>query len=228
MMTSDPTGPGATAANAETTVLVADDHELFLEGLSLLVETLPGCRVVGSARDGREAVDLAKELQPRVVLMDVRMPGLGGPEATAAILANDPRAAVVMVTMFVDDESVFHALRAGAKGYVPKWSSKDELGRAIAAAANGEALFDQAIALRFRRYFSDPGARGAVPFADLTSREREVLALLARGLSNAEIASSLHVSSKTARNHVSNVLGKLNATTRRDAARWAQEAGLGT
>ncbi|MBX3139210.1 MAG: response regulator transcription factor [Trueperaceae bacterium] len=216
-------GPDATVP---VTVLVADDHELFLEGLSLLVAAMPGCEVVGTAHDGAQAVELAKRLSPRVVLMDARMPRLSGPEAIAHLVAELPGTAVVMVTMFADDELVFHAMRAGAKGYVLKGASKAELERAIMAAANGEALFDHDIVERFSRYFAAGAASGALPF-DLTPREREVLALLARGLRNPALARELRVTTKTVRNHVSNVIGKLGVSTRQEAAAKAREAGLG-
>ncbi len=209
-------------------VLLADDHELFAEGLALLVASMPGFEVVGVARDGLEAVALGRSLQPDVVLMDARMPGLSGVEATARLLTSRPRTAVVMLTMFEDDESVFHALRAGALGYVVKGASLAELRRAIEAAAAGEALLGQAVAARMGHYFSVPTGRAVrLPFSDLTEREREVLELLAGGLSNVEIARRLHVSAKTARNHVSNVLGKLGVSTRVEAALKAKESGLG-
>lgn len=210
------------------TVLIADDHELILEGMALLVGTMPSCQVVGLAHDGQEVVALATELQPQVILMDARMPGLSGAEATARILAERPDTAVVMVTMFVDDDSVFHALRAGARGYILKGATKAELERAITAAANGEALFDEEVVGRFSHYFAATDVSGgARPFPELTPREREVLALLAQGLKNHEIARHLQVTVKTVRNHVSNVLGKLGAEDRREAAVRAREAGMG-
>lgn len=217
----------ANETNKVVTVLVADDHELFLEGLAALVSTMPSCRVVGAAHDGQEAVGLAKKLKPQVVLMDARMPGLSGTEAAARIVAELPSTAVVMVTMFADDESVFQALRAGASGYVLKGATKAELERAITAAANGEAHFGHDIIKRFSHYFAAPYDAGrAQPFPDLTIREREVLTLLAQGLTNVEIARQLQVTAKTARNHVSNVLGKLGAADRGDAAQRAREAGM--
>ena len=212
---------------ATVSVLVADDHELFLEGLALLVASMPGYEVVGVAHDGYEAVDLARRLKPDVVLMDARMPGLSGAEATERLLAVHPEVAVVMVTMFADDESLFHALRAGATGYVVKGASLAELRRAIEAAANGEALLGQAVANRLGHYFTGGlGMGGALPFSELTAREREVLGLLAQGMTNAEIARRLDVTVKTARNHVSNVLGKLGVSTRSEAGLKAREAGL--
>lgn len=224
-----PARPGAraseTGAAAPVTVLVADDHELFLEGLALLVAAMDGCEVVGMAHDGAQAVELAKRLGPRVVLMDARMPRLSGPEAITRLVAELPGTAVVMVTMFADDELVFHAMRAGAKGYVLKGASKAELERAIMAAANGEALFDHDIVERFSRYFAGDPMGGTLPF-DLTPREREVLTLLARGLSNPAMARELQVTTKTVRNHVSNVIGKLGVGTRQEAAAKAREAGV--
>lgn len=211
-----------------TRVLVADDHELFLEGLALLVATLPSCEVVGMAHDGSEAVVLAESLDPQVILMDARMPGLSGVEAAGRILTNDPTAAIIMVTMFADDETVFRAMKAGAKGYVLKGGSKAELERAIMAAANGEALFDPNVVQRFSRYFSAASVSGgALPFPELTKRERDVLALIAEGLNNAEIARHLQVTSKTVRNHVSTILGKLEVSDRRAAAQRARDAGIG-
>jgi DNA-binding NarL/FixJ family response regulator len=188
---------------------------------------MPGYEVVGVAHDGFEAVELARRFKPDVVLMDARMPGLSGAEATARVLAVHPHAAVVMVTMFADDESLFHALRAGATGYVVKGASLAELRRAIEAAANGEAFLGQGVASRIGRYFSaGTPSTGAQPFADLTRREHEVLDLLAEGMTNGEIARRLEVTVKTARNHVSNVLGKLGARTRTEAALKAREAHL--
>lgn len=208
-------------------VLVADDHELFVEGLALLVGTMPGYTVVGVAHDGFEAVELARRFRPDVVLMDARMPGLSGAEATARLLAVNPHTAVVMVTMFADDESLVHALRAGATGYVEKGASLAELRRAIEAAANGEAFLGQGVAGRIGRYLAAGATAPASPqFADLTRREHEVLALLAQGMTNSEIARRLDVTAKTARNHVSNVLGKLGVRTRTEAALKAKEAHL--
>lgn len=218
----------APPAPRQTTVLVVDDHELFVEGLALLVATVPSCRVVGVAHDGQQAVEMARELKPQVILMDARLPGLSGAEATARILADRPETAVVIVSMFADDDSVFRALRAGARGYVLKGATKAELGRAIEAAANGEAFFGHAVVERFRYFFSAPtSSAGALPFPDLTPREREVLTLVARDLHNAEIARRLQVTPKTVRNHVSNILGKLAVPSRNDAARQARAAGLG-
>lgn len=220
--------PSSQVERGTVSVLIADDHELILEGLALLVGTMPACQVVGVAHSGQEAAALALELRPRVVLMDARMPGLSGTEAAARILAEQPDAAVVMVTMFVDDHSVLCALRAGAKGYVLKGASKAELERAIVAAANGEALFDEAVVERFSRYFTATDVSGsAQPFPELTPREREVLSLLAQGLKNREIARQLEITVKTARNHVSNVLGKLGVQSRTEATLRARAAGMG-
>ncbi len=210
----------------QTRVLIADDHEMFAGGLALLVASMPGHKVVGVAHDGPEAVELALRLTPHVVLMDARMPGLSGAEATARIMNQLPETAVVMITMYPDDASLMHALRAGAMGFVSKSASVAELRRAIEAAANSEALLGQAVASHLGRYLSAGAEQSSLKPFDLTRREREVLGLLSQGLSNWEIARRLEVSVKTARNHVSSVLGKLEVSTRTEAALKAREAGL--
>lgn len=209
-------------------VLIADDHRLFLEGLDALLSSLPGLEVVGRATTGTEAALRAAELHPDVILMDISMPGLSGLEATRQIVRASPRVAVLMVTMFDDDESVFAAMRAGARGYLLKGADRDELYRAVTAAARGEALFSPQIAARLMRFFAAP--RPDLPvnaFPDLTEREREVLGLIAAGRGNAAIARSLDITSKTVRNHVSNIFSKLQVADRAEAIARAKEAGWG-
>ncbi len=209
-------------------VLIADDHRLFLEGLKALLGSLEGFSVVGAATSGDEVIHQAKTLQPDVILMDIQMPGPSGLEATRRILAESPHIGILMVTMFDDDESVFTAMRAGARGYLLKGADGADLSRAVAAVARGEALFSPAIAARLMRFFSAP--RPDLPmnaFPDLTEREREVLGLIAAGRGNAEIARSLVISSKTVRNHVSNIFSKLQVADRAEAILKARQAGLG-
>ena len=211
-------------------VLVADDHALFREGMRGLLGSLHDTEVVGEASSGEEALQLAKELQPDVILMDIKMPGINGIEATRQILHTSPHVGVLMVTMFEDDDSVFAAMRAGAKGYLLKDSSGEQVMHAIRAVASGEAIFGPGIAQRLVSFFSSPSDPAVRPraFPELTEREEEVLSLVAQGKSNQEIAKELFLSLKTVRNHISNILLKLQVADRVQAAIRAREAGLGS
>ncbi len=209
-------------------VLVADDHPMFRDGLRSLLASTPDMEPVGAASGGEEAVALTAELQPDVVVMDVRMPGMDGIEAARRISRDSPRVRVLVVTMFEDDGTVFRAMRAGARGYVLKGANYVEMLRAIRAVGGGEAIFSPAIAERLVEYFA--GLRPAeMPqvFPELSDREREILDLIAQNLKNAEIARKLYLSPKTVRNHVSNILHKLQAADRTEAILRAREAGLG-
>lgn len=212
-------------------ILIADDHPLFRDGLRVLLESVSTMRVVGEATTGDDALRLATELQPDVVLMDVKMPGLNGIEATRRIVAGSPSITVLMVTMFEDDDSVFAAMRAGAKGYLLKGARQDEMLRAIHAVANGEAIFSPSIAQRVLQYFSAfnsaPPVEAAHLLPELTEREHAVLTLLADRCSNAEIAQRLFLSPKTVRNYVSNIFSKLQVADRAEAILAARAAGLG-
>ena len=208
-------------------ILIADDHPLFRDGMRGLLESVPDTEVVGEASSGDEVIALAAELQPDVILMDIKMPVVNGIEATRRILETSPHIGVLVVTMFEDDDSVFAAMRAGARGYLLKGANQAETLRAIRAVGNGEAIFGPAVAQRLLRFFSAPGPAARPPaFPDLTEREREVLALIARGLTNAEIAEHLVISLKTVRNHVSNILSKLQVADRAQAVLRAREAGF--
>ena len=209
-------------------VLVADDHPTFRRGLGALLESVDGMAVVGEAPDGEIAVAKTAELAPDVVVMDLAMPGLNGVEATRRITAAQPSVAVLVLSMLDEDESVFAAMRAGARGYVVKGSATDDVVRAIESVAHGDAVFGPAVASRVLSYLTRPlSARDPVLFPELSDREREVLELLARGLPNAEIARRLVLSPKTVRNHVSNVFAKLQVRDRTEAMLRAQRAGLG-
>lgn len=206
-------------------LLLADDHPMFRGGLRLVLEAGNEFDVAGEAADGDEAVAMAAELQPDIVVMDLQMPGVNGIDATRRITATSPHVAVLVLTMFDDDNSVFMAMRAGARGYVLKGAGDDEIVRAIRAVGNGEAIFGPAIARRVLGYFSGPMPAPAFP--ELTTREREVLDLVAEGRNNAEIARQLTVSIKTVRNHLSNIFSKLQVADRAQAIIRAREAGLG-
>ena len=209
-------------------VVLVDDHPVFRQGMRAVLDELDDIAVVAEAADGEEAVRVVSEHVPDVVLMDLRMPGVGGLEATARIAASHPEVKVLVLTMDEDDHSVFAALRAGARGYLLKESDGLVVHRSIRAVAAGEAVFGSGVATRVVAYFArPPSASGPLPFPDLTDREREVLALLAGGLDNTEIARRLYLSPKTVRNRVSDVLGKLHARSRAEAVALARDAGLG-
>jgi DNA-binding NarL/FixJ family response regulator len=205
-------------------VLVADDHPVFREGLAAVLGGLEDVEVVGAAADGAEAVALARELAPDVVVMDLHMPERSGIEATREIVAAGLPSAVLVLTMLEDDTSVLAALRAGARGYLVKGAGRDEIAAALRAVARGQAFLGAEVADRaLTRLSGDP----APPFPALTEREREVLDLVARGLTNAAIADRLVLSGKTVRNHVSNAILKIGAPDRAAAIVAAREAGLG-
>ena len=208
-------------------VLIADDHPLFRDGLASLLRSGQDTELAGAATTGPEAIELAGRVQPDVVMMDLRLPGLNGIEATRRIVAASPHVAVVVLTMLDDDDSVFAALRAGARGYLLKGADHEEIRRAVHAAAAGEAIFGTGLAARVLAYFAAGSAAVPSTFPQLTEREREVLELVAQGRSNAVIASRLRLSEKTIRNNVSNILVKLQVADRAQAIVRARDAGLG-
>jgi DNA-binding NarL/FixJ family response regulator len=208
-------------------ILIADDHKLFREGLRALFTSLPETTVVGDAATGGQAIELAASLQPDVILMDIQMPEINGIDATRRIVQTSPHIGVIMVTMFEDNDSVFAAMRAGARGYVLKGADQEEMLRTIHAVARGEALFGAAIAQRFKYFFTTSQPTTPPLFPDLTEREREVLDLIAQGWNNQEIAQRLVISLKTVRNHVSNIFSKLQVVDRAQAIVRARQAGMG-
>ena len=209
-------------------VLVADDHPLFRDGLRVMLESVDDFEVLGEAATGEEAVALAISLRADVVLMDVKMPGINGIEATRRVVQAHPEIQVLMLTMLEDDDSIFAALRAGARGYLLKGARRDEALRAIRAVANGEAIFGPGIAERLAQYFAVRRfSSTATPFPELTEREREILDLIAQGRTNAQIADHLVVSLKTVRNYVSSIFNKLQVADRAQAMDVARRKGLG-
>jgi DNA-binding NarL/FixJ family response regulator len=210
------------------TVLIADDHQFFRDGVRALLDGQPDMECVGEATTGEEAVRLATEEQPDVVLMDVQMPGMSGVEATRLIVSSSPQIRVLVVTMFEDDSLVFAAMRAGARGYLLKGARHEDMVRAIRAVGSGDAIFSPAIAAKLVEYFAAlQPSRPQQVFPELSSREREILALLARGHKNAEIAERLVISPKSVRNYVSNIISKLQVADRAQAILRAKDAGLG-
>jgi DNA-binding NarL/FixJ family response regulator len=208
-------------------VVVADDHPIVRDGLRALLASLPDVELVGEATTGREAVRSAVTDRPDVIVMDLRMPDLDGTTATAEICRVAPDVAVLVLTMLDDDDSVFAAMRAGARGYLVKGASQQEIVRAITAVAAGEAIFGPGVARRVLRFFASPPALAQPAFPELSPREREVLDLIAGGLSNAAIANRLGLSAKTVGNHTSAIFTKLQVAGRAEAIIRAREAGLG-
>ena len=208
-------------------VLIADDHPVFRFGLRTLLKADPMLSVVGEATTGEEAIAQVSQLAPDVILMDLNMPGMNGIEAIRQILADHPQVHILVLTMFDDDDSVFAAMRAGARGYLLKGAEGGETLQAIYVVSTGEAIFSPAIARRLMQYFGAPPlASPSQPFPDLTEREREVLALIAQGYTNQAIAERLVISPKTVRNHISSIFSKLEVTSRLEAIRRAKDAGM--
>jgi DNA-binding NarL/FixJ family response regulator len=211
-----------------TTIVLADDHPVVRQGMRAVLDATDDSQVLAEAMDGHEAVRVCVELRPDVVLMDLKMPGLHGIEATREVRRAAPGTAVVVLTMFDDDSTVFAALAAGASGYLLKGSDGAEITAAVRAAAAGQAVFGTALALRMRDWFAHPPAAASdEPFPELTGREREILDGVAAGLTNAEIGAKLYLSPKTVANNVTMILGKLHLAHRAEAIVRAREAGLG-
>lgn len=213
-------------------VLIADDHAFYREGVRAFLSNTTNIEVLGEAGNGDEAIAKANELTPNVILMDLKMPGMNGIEATRRIHETNSKIGILVLTMFDDDDSVFAAMRAGARGYLLKDADKDEVVRAIVAVERGEAIFSPAIAQRMIQYFS---AAPSVPstkkqpdeFSELTERELEILNLIAKGDNNNTIANKLSLSIKTVQNYVSSILTKLQVADRAQAIVRAREAGFG-
>jgi len=217
-------------------IIIVDDHRLFREGVASLLRKVAGLALVGEASSGEECLPLVEELMPDIVLMDINMPGLGGIEATRLLASRQPNVGVIMLTMLEDDESVFAAISAGARGYVLKDADRGSLIRAIRSVAHGEALLSSAVAQRVLDQFSKLKAQPMIPaqplntlapiFKELTARELEVLKLIVKGYRNREIAAQLVISEKTVGNHISNIFSKLQVNDRSQAILRAIKGGL--
>ncbi|MFL5759775.1 MAG: response regulator [Thermomicrobiales bacterium] len=208
-------------------VLIVEDHPLFRKGLRTLITGVADFELAGEASDGEQAVSVALDLLPDVVLMDLQLPGQSGISATREIVAASPTTKILVVTLFQDDDSVFAALRAGARGYILKDADEEEIIRAIRAIAAGESLFSPAIATRVLAFFAKSRPVAPQIFPSLTEREQDILHLLAQGKANSSIATELGLSTKTVANNVSNIFGKLQVADRSEAIVRAREAGLG-
>lgn len=208
-------------------VLIADDHPLFRHGVRALLESTNDFEVCAEAASGEEVINLAYELHPDVVLMDIHMPGINGIEATRRILTTNANIYILIVTMFEDDSSVFTAMRAGARGYILKDAQKEDILLAIRAVGSGDAIFSPAIASRMIAFFnSSRPALQSQSFPELTEREREILGLMAQGLNNAGISAQLVLSASTVRNYVSSIFSKLQVADRAQAIIKAKDTGL--
>jgi DNA-binding NarL/FixJ family response regulator len=223
-------GPEPAADNRQASgpirVVVVDDHPVVRKGLTALISSLAGFDVVAEAADGVSAIRETQLLRPDAVIMDIAMPGMDGLEATRRIRAAVPGAAVLVLTMHDDDDTVFSAMQAGAQGYLLKGADQEEIEQALRAVVAGRAIFGPGVAERVLGYFAAP-PKAEVAFPGLTTREREVLDLIARGASNSAIAQSLSLSTKTVGNHISSIFAKLAVAGRAEAIVRAREGGLG-
>jgi NarL family two-component system response regulator LiaR len=212
--------------NRKITILLVDDHEVVRQGLRAYLDAQPDFKVIGEASSGEEAIDMAMDFLPDVMLMDLVMSGIGGVEATRRVKDITPRTQIVVLTSYHQDEFIFPALQAGAISYVLKDVMMDDLADAVRKAARGEAVLHPRVAERVIQEIN--GAKGAAfnPFTELTNREMEVLRLIARGMSNSKIAEELFISENTVKGHVSNILSKLQLADRTQAAVYAWEQGL--
>jgi len=209
-------------------VLIVDDQPLLRFGLKMLILTADDLAVMGEAESGEAAIAQVQAEQPDLIVMDIKMPGIGGIEATRQITADWPDIAVLMLTIFADDETVFVALRAGASGYILKESDPAEILRAIHAVGHGEAIFGPSIAKKVLEYFKSPRQPAAEKvFPELSERELEILTLIARGMNNVAIAQQLVITPKTVRNHITSIFSKLHVADRANAILRAKEQGLG-
>ena len=212
-----------------TRILLADDHTLFCKGVRTILEQMDNFEVVGEAAGGQEAMEQARELVPDVILMDIKMPDVGGLDATQRILQENPHIGIILVTMYDDPESVFAGMRAGARGYVLKEAEPEELQRAIQAAYLGEFILCPIIAEKLLSHFGNEAKpQPGLPYEELTQRELQVLQLAADGLSNKEISGNLVISEKTVKNHIANIFSKLQVNDRTQAVLYALRKGLVT
>ena len=212
---------------APVSVVVVDDHPLVRQGLRAVFDATQDITLVGESGDGADAVRLCVEKHPDVVLMDLQMPGVHGIEATRQIKHATPETAVLVLTMFDDDDTVFAAIAAGAAGYLLKGADGADIVAAVRAAGAGQAVFGAQVARRLRGWFERTPARRDRPFPELTEREREILDAVAAGLGNAEIGARLYLSPKTVANNITTILAKLHLAHRTDAIIKAREAGMG-
>ena len=209
-------------------ILIVDDHTLFREGVRAILKAVSDFEIVGEAATGQGAIEKVSILKPNIILMDIQMPDMNGVEATQQILETHPETGIIILTMLEDDNSLFSALRAGARGYVLKGADKVEMVRSIRSVASGEALFGPAIATRLTKFFNSPEERaGQSIFPELTERELEVLELIAKTHNNQEIAEKLNITMKTVSNHISNIFSKLQVADRTQAIFKARDAGIG-
>ena len=212
--------------NNAISLMIVDDHKIVRDGICAYLETVPEIEVIAQAESGSDAVQLAEQLAPDVVLMDLIMPGMDGVEATWRVRQVSPRSKIVILTSFHEDSNIFPAIKAGALSYVLKSIDPEELAETIKSAARGEAVLDSKVASRLMHEYRDDANESMQAYMQLTNREQEVLELIAKGLSNAQIAERLVISEKTVKSHVSNILSKLHFADRTQVAVFAWKEGI--